>query len=54
MVQMAASTSTVEEENAEWYSELEHPETFYSDAAQYWEVGEEVFLRLKNELLLLL
>ena len=40
MTMMAASTE--EEENAEWYSELERPESFYSDAAQYWEVGGEI------------
>lgn len=35
---MAASL----DEDAEWLSVLEHPEKFYTDAARYWEVGEEM------------
>lgn len=34
---------SVEEDSEEWYSDLQHPENFYSDAAQYWEVGEEIY-----------
>ena len=27
-------------EEGSWYSDLERPEEFYSDAAKYWEVNE--------------
>jgi len=33
---MACSESA---EGSDWFSALENPERFYSDAVQYWEVG---------------
>lgn len=38
-VPSASTSNGVSSEADDWYSELEHPEEFYSNAVKYWEVG---------------